>query len=129
MPPKKKNTKKKDNIVDDDDDDDNKIINFYELPKVQKFLTKSINPNYNKGTKHGIQIPMRAIMTAASGRGKTNLLFNIIKNMSDTFNHVYIYTQSSEPLYDYLLSQLDSSVLTIKYYKNLTKLTIMDNLL
>jgi len=96
-------------------EDNNEIINFYELPKVQKFLTKSINPNYDKGTKHGIKVPMRGIMTAASGGGKTNLLFNVIKNMGNTFNHIYIYTQATEPLYDYLLSQLDSDVLTIKY--------------
>jgi hypothetical protein len=111
MPPKKKNNKTSNN----DSNDNNEIINFYELPKVQKFLTKSINPNYDKGTKHGIKVPFRGILTAASGGGKTNLLFNVILQMANTFNHIYIYTQAEEPLYEYIESQISSDLLTIKY--------------
>ena len=36
--------------------------------------------------------------------------------MAGTFNHIYIfYTKASEPLYDYLISQLSSDLLTIAY--------------
>lgn len=106
MPPKKRKSK------------DNKIvnvhgmINFYELPKVKKFLPTSINPNYNK---HHIKVPFRGLLIGSSGSGKTNLFCNILEQFRDTFNHLYVYTQAPEPLYDFLNSQLDSDVFTIKY--------------
>jgi hypothetical protein len=89
-----------------------KIINFYENPKVQKFMTKTINPNYDK---HHISVPFRGILIGSTGSGKTNLLFNIINQMANTFNHIYIYTRAEEALYEFLESQIDSSLLTIKY--------------
>ena len=88
------------------------MINFYELKKVDKFKTKSVNPNFNK---HHITVPFRGMLIGSSGSGKTNLLLNIINQFSNTFNHIYIYTQAIEPLYEYLESQLGSDMLTIKY--------------
>jgi hypothetical protein len=93
----------------------NDMVNFYSLPKVQKFQTKSVNPNYHK---HHITVPFRGCMVGSSGSGKTNLLLNIINQFSNTFNHIYIYTQAQEPLYDYLESQLGTDLLTIKYSLN-----------
>jgi hypothetical protein len=91
------------------------MINFYELKKVDKFKTKSVNPNYNK---HYISVPFRGVLIGSSGSGKTNLLLNIINQFSNTFNHIYIYTQAVEPLYEYLESQLGTDLLTIKYSLN-----------
>lgn len=91
---------------------DNEIINCYKLKKVQKFMKKSINPQFKK---HNIKVPFRGVLIGSSGVGKTNLLFNIISQIADTFNHIYIYTRATEPLYDYLESQLDPSLLTISY--------------
>ena len=93
-------------------DDNNEIINFYELKKVKKFLKEGINPNY---AQHKIKVPFRGIFVGASGAGKTNVLLNIIAKFANTFNHIYIYTRAEEPLYDYLESQIDKSLLTIKY--------------
>lgn len=91
------------------------MINFYTLKKVDKFKTKSVNPNYNK---HNISVPFRGVLIGSSGSGKTNLLLNIINQFSNTFNHIYIYTQAVEPLYEYLESQLGPDMLTIKYSLN-----------
>ena len=91
------------------------LINFYTLKKVDKFKTKSVNPNYNK---HYISVPFRGVLIGSSGSGKTNLLLNIINQFSNTFNHIYIYTQAVEPLYEYLESQLGTDLLTIKYSLN-----------
>jgi hypothetical protein len=88
------------------------IVNFYSLDKVQKFQTKGINPNYKK---HHIKVAFRAILVGSSGAGKTNVFLNILVQMANTFNHLYIYTRAQEPLYDYLVSQLGSDLLTIKY--------------
>ena len=88
------------------------IINFYEQKKVQKFMKKSNNPNYDQ---HGIKVPFRGCLIGSSGSGKTNLLLNIISKMSNTFNHIYVYTRAEEPLYDYLNSQIPKCLLTIKY--------------
>jgi energy-coupling factor transporter ATP-binding protein EcfA2 len=75
-------------------------------------MTKSINPNYNF---HQISVPFRGLLIGSSGAGKTNLLMNIIVAMPKTFNHIYIYSKATEPLYDFLTSQLSSDLLTISY--------------
>jgi chromosomal replication initiation ATPase DnaA len=89
------------------------IVNFYELQKVKKFQTSAPNPNYKN---HHIKVPFRGILIGSSGSGKTNLLLNVIVQMANTFNHIYIYTKAKEPLYEYLESQFNSDLLTIKYY-------------
>ena len=112
MPPKKRTTKKTIKQIDNDDDDDDEMINFYTLPKVQKFMTKSINPNYKN---HNVTVPFRSVVIGSSGSGKTNNLLNIIHKFNNTFNHIYVYTQAEEPLYNFLESQISSDLLTIQY--------------
>jgi len=92
-----------------------KIINFYELPGVKKFLPKSINPNYNI---HKIKVPFRATVIGSSGSGKSNFIMNLISHMPNTFNHIYIYTMATEPLYDYLQTRFDEDILTVRYGMN-----------
>ena len=92
--------------------DSNEMINFYELKKVQKFMTKSINPNFKY---HNIKVPFRSINIGSSGSGKSNMILNLISQMGDTFNHIYIVTQAVEPLYEYLQSQISDEMLTIFY--------------
>jgi hypothetical protein len=88
------------------------IINFYELKGVQEFMPKNINPNYDF---HKIKVPMRGVVLGSSGSGKSNFLLNFISVMPDTFNHVYIYTMATEPLYEYLQSRFDDDLLTVRY--------------
>jgi hypothetical protein len=90
----------------------NTPINFYNQKKVQKFLTKSINPHFKE---HGIKVPFRGILIGSSGSGKTNTLLNIIAKMGGTFNHIYLYTRAQEPLYEFLKSQLPEGVFSIHY--------------
>ena len=90
----------------------NQIENFYELPKVQKFIRKAPNPNYEN---HKIKLPFRSAILGSSGSGKTHTLCNIIYQFGKTFNHIYIYTKAEETLYDFLTEQLDDSLLTIVY--------------
>jgi hypothetical protein len=87
-------------------------INFYELESVQKFADKSHNPFYDI---HQISIPFRSVVIGSSGSGKSNFIMNLISIMGSTFNHLYIYTQAPEPLYDYLQSVISDDLLTIKY--------------
>ena len=87
-------------------------INFYELESVQKFTQKSINPNYDI---HNISVPFRGAVIGSSGAGKTNFLLNLISVMGGTFNHIYVYTQAQEPLYDYLQSRIPDEMLTVSY--------------
>lgn len=88
------------------------IINFYEVPGVKDFLPQNINPNYNQ---HKIKIPFRGCVVGASGSGKSNFIMNLISQMPNTFNHIYIYTMAEEPLYNYLQTRFDEDLLTIKY--------------
>jgi hypothetical protein len=89
-----------------------KMINFYEQKKVQKFMPKSHNPYYKE---HLIKVPFRGCLIGSSGSGKTNYLLNIISKMRNTFNKIYIYTQAEEPLYNYLQSQIKDDMLSISY--------------
>lgn len=87
------------------------MINFYELPEVKALAPIYHNPNYDI---HGISIPFRMIIIGASGSGKTNIVMNILYAMSNTFNKIYLFTKNSdEPLYNFLKSRLDSSLLEV----------------
>ena len=76
-----------------------------------KYLTKSHNPNYNI---HGIKVPFRMLIIGSSGSGKTQTLLNLIHNMGNTFNDIYIITKNKqEPLYEYLEDKLGKQGLTV----------------
>jgi ABC-type dipeptide/oligopeptide/nickel transport system ATPase component len=76
-----------------------------------KYLTKSHNPNYNI---HGIKVPFRMLIIGSSGSGKTQTLLNLIHNMGNTFNDIYIITKNkNEPLYEYLEDKLGKQGLSV----------------
>lgn len=81
------------------------IVNFYtKMPK--KMLVKAFNPNYDQ---HHIKLPMRMVVCAPSGSGKTNYILNLITLFSKgqgTFETIHICTRNKrEPLYDYLTQE------------------------
>ena len=88
------------------------IVNCYDLKGVKKHQTKHINPYF---CNHRIKVPLRGVLIGSSGSGKSNLLMNIINQMQSTYNHIYVYTQAREPIYDFLREELPANVLTIKY--------------
>lgn len=79
------------------------LIDWYKkIP--QKYLTKTHNPNFNI---HGIKLPFRMLIIGGSGAGKTQTLMNLIHNMGNTFNDIYIITKNkNEPIYEYLEDKL-----------------------
>ncbi len=91
---------------------DEEMINFYTLPKVKKLKKNVKNPNYDL---HKMDAIFRLICIGSSGSGKTNMIFNLIHKFSNTFNHIYVFTQESETLYDYLQNVLCDDLLTIRY--------------
>jgi len=86
------------------------LIDWYEkIPK--KFLTQTHNPNFDI---HGIKLPFRALLIGGSGAGKTQTLLNLLHNMGNTFNAVWIITKcKKEPLYEFLEEKLGDKGLTI----------------
>lgn len=87
------------------------IIDWYKkMPK--KYLLKTHNPHYNR---HHIKLPMRLIIAGNSGSGKTQTLLNLIYNMPQTWEKIFIVTKcADEPLYNYLADQLKDQGLSIK---------------
>jgi hypothetical protein len=87
------------------------LIDWYKkLPK--KFLLKTHNPYYEV---HHIKLPMRMIICGNSGSGKTQTLLNLLYNMPDTFEKIFIVTKcKDEPLYNYLEDKLGKDGLSIK---------------
>lgn len=80
------------------------ITNWYEKVP-EDLLPKYHNPQYEK---HGLDIPFRMVVCAASGGGKTNLTLEILHRMKGTFNLVVLCCKNpDEPLYAYLQSKLD----------------------
>ena len=76
-----------------------------------KYLTKTHNPNFNI---HGLKIPFRMLIIGGSGSGKTQTLMNIIHNMNDTFNEIYVITKNKqEPIYEYLEDKLGSKGVSV----------------
>jgi ABC-type dipeptide/oligopeptide/nickel transport system ATPase component len=99
------------------------IVDWYKkIPK--KFLLKSHNPHFDT---HHIKLPFRMIIAGNSGSGKTQTLLNLLYNMPDTFEKIFIITKNKdEPLYNYLEDKLGKEGLTIK--EGLTELPDVDSL-
>ena len=91
------------------------ITNFYELDDMKRFMKTTINPNYNY---HKISIEMRGLLIGSSGAGKSQTVLQLLSDMPNTFNKMYIYTRAEEPLYNYLQSKIHSDLLTISYDLN-----------
>jgi hypothetical protein len=89
----------------------NNIINFYELDEAKALKKTTINPNFKS---HGINVPFRMNIIGSSGAGKTNIVLNLISQMKNTFNMIYIYTRNkAEPLYEYLENKIEPDFLEI----------------
>jgi len=99
------------------------IVDWYKkIPK--KFLLKTHNPHFDT---HHIKLPFRMIIAGNSGSGKTQTLLNLLYNMPDTFEKIFIVTKNKdEPLYNYLEDKLGKDGLTIK--EGLTELPDVDSL-
>ena len=99
------------------------IVDWYKkIPK--KFLLKSHNPHFDT---HHIKLPFRMIIAGNSGSGKTQTLLNLLYNMPDTFEKIFIVTKNKdEPLYNYLEDKLGKDGLTIK--EGITELPDIDSL-
>lgn len=115
---------------------DAKLIDWYKtIPK--KFLLKQHNPHFDK---HHIKLPFRMIIAGNSGSGKTQTLLNILYNMPDTFEKIFITTKcKNEPLYEFLEEKLKDKGLKItegienlpdldKFDKEQQTLIILDDL-
>lgn len=87
------------------------IIDWYKkIPK--KFLLKTHNPHFDT---HHIKLPYRLIIAGNSGSGKTQTLLNLLYNMPDTYEKIFIVTKcKSEPLYEYLEDRLGKDGLSVK---------------
>lgn len=102
------------------------IINMYEkIPK--KFLDDAENPNFDL---HHIKIPMRMIIVAPSGSGKTNFLLNLLSLFSKgdgTFQDITILTRNKdEPLYKWLEDETKGRIIIKEGLHNAPKLDDMD---
>jgi len=96
--------------------------NFYEKKEVQCYNRKYVNPNFKY---HQIKIPFRMLVIGASGSGKTNILLNLLNMMTNTFNHIYLFTRNlDEPLYEYLIASISKDYLHC--YEGLDELNRMD---
>ena len=89
------------------------LINFYELPHFEKYIVKHENPNYDIN-KMPFKHPFMSVIVGATGSGKSNVLMNLIKELNNTFEYIYIITQNkSEPLYEGLEEIIEKPYLTI----------------
>lgn len=99
------------------------IVDWYKkMPK--KYLLKSHNPHYDR---HHIKLPFRMIIAGNSGSGKTQTLLNLLYNMPNTFEKIFIVTKNKdEPLYNFLEDKLGEDGLTIK--EGISELPDVDSL-
>lgn len=94
-----------------------KITNFYTIKSVQKKLPKHKDEQYDY-TK--MKINTRFLIIGLSGAGKTNALMNYIelstRCKSGTFDHIFLCYKTDEPLYNFLIEELEEN---ISVYKSL----------
>ena len=114
---RKKTTKK-------EEDSDDEMINFYEVPEFKKYAVELINPNYNIETMP-LKHTFRMLIIGATGSGKSNILLNILSQMSGTFEYIHIFTQDkNEQLYEGLADQIPDDMLFI--YEGIDTFNNMD---
>ncbi len=66
---------------------------------------------------HGLEIPFRILVIAASGSGKTNFILQLIHDTSGTFEHITVCVKNKEePLYKFLEKKVPPESLT--FYEN-----------
>jgi hypothetical protein len=53
-----------------------------------------------------MRTPWYSLVVSPSGGGKSLFVTNLLKRFSNTFEHIYIVNQESEPLYDFLLEKI-----------------------
>lgn len=91
----------------------NETRNFYELLPAH-LKQKAPNPDF---ANHGLHLPMRGLIVAASGGGKTTLVVEILSRMPTTFSKVVICCRSAaEPLYQHIIETADPDTLEIFEY-------------
>lgn len=100
----------------------NNIINFYDTKEVKKTCRKYDNPSFEQCQ---IKHPAMIACIGSTGSGKTQLLLNLIYQMSDTFTKIIIVHKVNEPLYDYLAKQLKDDII---FYKKLSDVPSPDDL-
>ncbi len=86
-----------------------KVKNYYELiPKG----TGLRNPGFKK---HGLQLPLQALIVGQTGSGKTNILMEFLSLSTTSFQRIVICVKNAdEPLYRLLEKQSDQ----IEFYEN-----------
>lgn len=89
-------------VYEDHDEEDTGCRNIYDEMD-PKYKPKLDNPNYKE---HGFPTPFRCVVVAASGGGKSNLVYQLIEKFSKgrgTFSTVTIVTAvADEPIYNLL---------------------------
>jgi type II secretory pathway predicted ATPase ExeA len=84
------------------------MINFYENPKVKKYMEEIKNPTFENTQ---MSMRSRSLVVGASGTGKTNYLVNFIASSPMTFGRVIIVPKLiDEPLYKFLKAELKGSI-------------------
>ena len=85
--------------------------NYYNKKEVKKYCVKTENHNYDL---HHFDTPIRSLVVAPSGSGKSSTLFCKGKG---TYDNIYIFCKcKDEPLYRYLS---DKSKGLIEVFENL----------
>ena len=97
------------------------VLNYYLHPKIK--LPQTYNPCYSIiRMKH----PILAGLIAPTGKGKSNVLLNLILHSGDTFGKIVIVHKVEEPLYDLLSTDLRKG--DIIFLNNLTDLPLPNKL-
>jgi len=103
----------------------NEMYNFYEHKEVKKLMDEVHNPYFNI---HQLEVPFRLGIIGSSGSGKTSILLNLLSKAQDTFHYIHIVYKASEPLYEFLEKQLNTTKKkSVLFYDKLADLPPITN--
>lgn len=93
--------------------DENVFVNYYETDAVKAHIVPHHNPSFNFQTQP-IKHPFRMCIVGASGSGKSNILFGLLRKLDQTFNGIKLFVQDKdEPLYKTLQDAIPKPYLEI----------------
>ena len=98
-----------------------KLINFYEHPKVKKFIKELPDQQQNRT---GMPLSKPHILVCGStGSGKSQFLVNYIYRTSNTFFKIYMIVEKVEPLTQYLKEELRDNLVILHGLDELPPIT------
>ena len=98
-----------------------KLINWYENPKVRKYVKDLPDKQFEK-TQMKLDKP-HVLLTGAQGSGKSVAMMNYIYRTNNTFKKIFMVIEKIEPFIEFLMNELKDHIEIFRGLDEMPKIT------